>query len=97
MNLKCRKLGFKVSFHKINVYRYSVDPGVAPYDYLLDQFERGMTEERLSEIFGELRASLVPVIAKTLAAPPLHHPEALTGLAGGNEVGRCTSWIQCDR
>lgn len=54
------------------------DPGVAPYDYLLDKFERGMTEERLSEIFEALRESLVPVIAKTLAAEPLRHPEALT-------------------
>jgi carboxypeptidase Taq len=37
-----------------------------------------MTEARLSEIFGELRASLVPVIAKILAAPKLEHPKALT-------------------
>jgi len=35
------------------------DPGTKPYDYWLDQFERGMTEERLSEIFSELRQSLV--------------------------------------
>ena len=47
------------------------DPGVAPYDYLIDKYERGMTEERLSEIFGALRTSLVPIIAKTLAAPAL--------------------------
>ena len=55
------------------------DPGVAPYDYLIDKYERGMTKERLGEIFGELRESLVPVIAKILAAPPLKHPDALTG------------------
>ena len=53
------------------------DPGVSPYDYLLDKFERGMTEERLTEIFGELRTKLVPVIAKILAAKPLAHPPAL--------------------
>jgi len=53
------------------------DPGVAPYDYLLDQFERGMTEARLAEIFGELREKLVPVIKKILDAPPLEHPPAL--------------------
>ena len=53
------------------------DSGVAPYDYLLDQFERGMTEARLAEIFGELREKLVPVIKKILDAPPLEHPPAL--------------------
>ena len=53
------------------------DPGVSAYDYLLDKFERGMTEERLTEIFGELRTKLVPVIAKILAAKPLAHPPAL--------------------
>ena len=46
------------------------DPGVAPYDYLLDQFERGMTEARLAEIFGELREKRVPVIKKILVRPP---------------------------
>jgi len=39
-------------------------PGVAPYDYWLDQFERGMTEARLSEIFGELRLGLMDMLVE---------------------------------
>ena len=51
------------------------DEGVQTYDYLLDQFERGMTSERLTEIFGELRRELAPVIKTVLEAPPLEqHP-----------------------
>jgi carboxypeptidase Taq len=51
------------------------DEGVKTYDYLLDQFERGMTTQRLSEIFGELRRSLAPVIKNVLEAPPIEqHP-----------------------
>ena len=56
------------------------DDGVEPYDYWLDQFERGMKRERLEEIFSVLRASLAPVIAKTLEAPKLeHHPALVSG------------------
>ena len=55
------------------------DEGVKPYDYLLDQFERGMTSERLDEIFGELRRSLAPVIKTVLDAPPLEQHPIFTG------------------
>ena len=58
--------------------RQCADEGVKPYDYLIDRFERGMTSERLEEIFGALRSSLVPVISKCLDAEPLDHPRALT-------------------
>mmetsp|Transcript_13297 Transcript_13297/g.46001 ORF Transcript_13297/g.46001 Transcript_13297/m.46001 type:complete len:562 (+) Transcript_13297:30-1715(+) len=52
------------------------DPGVAPYDYLIDsQFERGMSEARVAEIFAVLREKLAPVIRKVLSAEPLElHP-----------------------
>ena len=51
------------------------DEGVQTYDYLLDQFERGMTSRRLTEIFGELRRELAPVIKTVLEGAPLEqHP-----------------------
>ena len=44
-------------------------PDVAePYDGALDRFERGMSAARLDELFGELRASLVPLLAEIEAA-----------------------------
>ena len=55
------------------------DEGVKTYDYLLDQFERGMTSARLGEIFGELRRSLAPVIKTVLDAPPLEQHPIFTG------------------
>jgi carboxypeptidase Taq len=40
-------------------------PDVAtPYDALLDEFEEGMTTERVAEIFGELRPALVSLVAE---------------------------------
>jgi len=71
------------------------DPGVAPYDYLIDKYERGMTEERLSEIFGALRTSLVPIIAKTLAAPALQHPAALSGAEGADTFPQAAQEAFC--
>eukprot|EP00629_Pelagomonadales_sp_RCC1024_P000531 CAMPEP_0119277994 /NCGR_PEP_ID=MMETSP1329-20130426/18268_1 /TAXON_ID=114041 /ORGANISM="Genus nov. species nov., Strain RCC1024" /LENGTH=521 /DNA_ID=CAMNT_0007278491 /DNA_START=166 /DNA_END=1728 /DNA_ORIENTATION=+ len=38
-----------------------------PYDGALDQFERGMTSERLDEIFGATRERLAPLLANVLA------------------------------
>ena len=58
-------------------------PAVAePYDGALDAFERGMTAERLDEIFAELRAGVVPLLAaiqeKRKASPEIDAPpEAL--------------------
>ena len=49
-----------------------------PYDYLIDQFERGMTSTRLDEIFGSLREKLAPVIKQILDAPPLELHKVFT-------------------
>ena len=56
-----------------------------PYDGALDAFERGMTAQRLDEIFAELRAGLVPlleaVLAKKAASPEVDAPHP--SLVGG--------------
>ncbi|KAL4858840.1 Thermostable carboxypeptidase 1 [Chlorella vulgaris] len=41
-----------------------VDPSGPVYDTLLDDFEKGMTSARLDEIFGEVKAGLVPLLAE---------------------------------
>jgi len=41
-----------------------------PYDTLLDDFEPGLTTARVQEVFGQLRAGLVPLAAAIAAAPP---------------------------
>lgn len=45
------------------------DPDKAPYDALLDQYERGTDVETLDGFFGSLRAAIVPLLAKVAAAP----------------------------
>ncbi|KAL3922386.1 MAG: hypothetical protein SGPRY_004581 [Prymnesium sp.] len=65
-------------------------PGVAePYDGALDAFERGMTAQRLDEIFKELRTGLVPlleaILAKKAAAPEVDAPH--TALSPGSQWG----------
>ena len=39
-----------------------LEPDMAPYDALLDQYERGLTTEKLDAFFGVLKERLVPLI-----------------------------------
>lgn len=39
-----------------------IDPDAAPYDTLLDMYEKGMTSKRLDEIFTEVRDGVVPLL-----------------------------------
>lgn len=50
----------------------AIDPSQSAYDVALDSFERGMTSARVDEIFAELRAGLVPLLAdvRTRGTPP---------------------------
>lgn len=45
------------------------DPGKDVYEVLLDQFEEGMDSASINRVFSELKAGLVPLVAKILAAP----------------------------
>lgn len=42
-------------------------PGAHPYDVWLDQFERGLTMEKLDAFFARLRARLVPLLRRVVA------------------------------
>ena len=44
------------------------DPNKAPYDALLNEYEEGLTMETLDAFFAQLRAVIVPLLAKTQAA-----------------------------
>ncbi len=46
------------------------DEAEHPYDVLLDDFEPGLTTARVREVFAELRAGLVPLVADIAAALP---------------------------
>lgn len=39
------------------------------YDQMLDEFEAGMGQQRIDEIFGEVSSALVPLIARVLDSP----------------------------
>ncbi|KAL7753522.1 hypothetical protein RI367_001297 [Sorochytrium milnesiophthora] len=45
-----------------------LDSTKRPYDLALDEFERGITMDRLNEVFDELKASLLPLIHRVRAA-----------------------------
>ena len=47
-----------------------VEPEMDPYDFWLDTYEEGMTQEFCDKFFAELRSKLVPLIAKVGAAEP---------------------------
>ncbi len=44
-------------------------PEKPAYDVLLDRYERGLTMEKADEFFSSLRAEIVPLLAKVMAAP----------------------------
>ena len=44
-------------------------PGMPAYDVLLDMYERGLTMEKADAFFASLRAEIVPLLAKVMAAP----------------------------
>mmetsp|Transcript_14443 Transcript_14443/g.27791 ORF Transcript_14443/g.27791 Transcript_14443/m.27791 type:complete len:547 (+) Transcript_14443:58-1698(+) len=52
-------------------------PGTLPYDFCIDQHERGMTAARIQEIFAEVKVGLVPLIKAVLDAPPIKPRDCL--------------------
>eukprot|EP01125_Pyxidicula_operculata_P021186 TRINITY_DN8069_c0_g1_i1.p1 TRINITY_DN8069_c0_g1~~TRINITY_DN8069_c0_g1_i1.p1 ORF type:complete len:543 (+),score=141.51 TRINITY_DN8069_c0_g1_i1:91-1629(+) len=45
-----------------------IDPSKQAYDVCIDEFERGMTQEELSQVFDALKEKLIPLISKVVAA-----------------------------
>ncbi len=48
-----------------------VAPDMDPYDYCLDQYEEGLTQDKCEEFFGSLREHIVPLLEKIKAAKPI--------------------------
>ena len=48
-----------------------VRPDMDPYDYCLDQYEEGLTQEKCEAFFGTLRAHIVPLLERIRAAEPI--------------------------
>ena len=57
----------------VKKYKEYSDPGKHPYDALIDDYERGMTQEKIDKVFGELKEALVPLLDKILACPQPDH------------------------
>jgi len=49
------------------------------YDQMLDQFEVGMGQSRIDQIFGEVQSALVPLIERVLTSPSKPSSEPLEG------------------
>ncbi len=47
------------------------NPDLAPYDALLNEFEEGLNMQTLDAFFAQLRASIVPLIARVQQAEPI--------------------------
>ncbi len=46
-----------------------VEPDMDPYDYLLDEYEEGLTREKCDAFFSALRKKIVPLVEKVKNAP----------------------------
>ncbi len=51
----------------------------APYDYMIDRHDPGMTAAVIERLFAELRAELVPLVREIIASPVKARPEILHG------------------
>ena len=49
------------------------------YTQMLDEFETGMSKERIDDVFQQIREALVPLIAMVLASPTAPSTEPLNG------------------
>ena len=50
--------------------------GDRPYDYAIDKHDPGLTAAKLTELFGELQAGLVPLV-RAIAASPVRAPSGI--------------------
>ncbi len=48
-----------------------VAPDMDPYDYCLDRFEEGLTQDKCQEFFGALRGRIVPLLERIEASGPI--------------------------
>jgi len=53
--------------------------GAAPYDYLIDRHDPGMTAAVIESLFAELKAGLVPLMRAIIASPVKARPEVFRG------------------
>ena len=47
------------------------NPGMEPYDALLNEYEEGMNMKTLDAFFAQLRSAIVPLLEKVMAAPQI--------------------------
>jgi carboxypeptidase Taq len=55
------------------------DNNEALYDQMLDEFEMGMSQDRINDLFEEVQVALVPLIAKVMDSPTPPSTEPLQG------------------
>jgi carboxypeptidase Taq len=53
------------------------------YDEMLDEFEMGMSQDRINDIFAVVQTAVVPLIAKVLASPT---PPSTAPLQGNFDI-----------
>jgi carboxypeptidase Taq len=53
--------------------------GAAPYDYMLDLYDPGLTAPVVERLFAELKKELVPLVRQIAASPVRPRPDALRG------------------
>ena len=51
----------------------------APYDYMIDRHDPGMTAAVIERLFGELRAGLVPLMREIVSSPVKARPDVFRG------------------
>ena len=51
----------------------------APYDYMIDRHDPGMTAAVIDRLFGELQAGLVPLMREIVSSPVKARPEVFRG------------------
>ena len=66
-----------------------MEPEKPAYDTLIDMFEEGMTQEEIDRVFGELKAELLPLLDRILAAPQPDHSKFTMKIPAHEQAALC--------
>ena len=78
----------------VKEYKKYVSPDMQTYDALIDDYERGMTQDKIDAVFGELKEELIPLLDKILACPQPDHSKFTMKVPAHEQAELCKFLVE---
>jgi len=78
----------------VKEYKKYVSPDMQTYDALIDDYERGMTQDKIDVVFGELKEELIPLLDKILACPQPDHSKFTMKVPAHEQAELCKFLVE---